>query len=247
MFSKQYGSGPNHIIAYHGWAGTHRDFAAVGRLLPEGWTLIAPDLPGYGSSPALERVTEEPVVDALERHLNTIPCPEVTLCGYCSGAVLALLVAERAPERVKRLVLIDPFAYVPWYFRIFVLGEFGRRAYYTTFASRAGRRVTEWVLSRRRTPDRGFMTSFTSVQHDVVLAYLHLFARVGTPERFRSLQMPVDLCYGERTFAAVRRSIAAFQHVWPHARTHCIPASGHLIMLSGARHLASVLGKVNGE
>jgi len=241
MHVERYGDGPRVIVGYHGWAGTHRDFAAVGRLLPSEWTLYAPDLPGYGASPPLEPLTEESLTRTLIEELPAVNTAPAVVAGYCSGAILALLVAEHQPDAVGRLVLVDPFAYLPLYFRIFTLGDVGRRAYHVTFASSLGRRITDAVLSLRKTPDTEFTASFRSVRHSVVLAYLRMFAAVGTPERFRSLAMPVDLCYGEHTFAAVRRSVGMFRHVWPHARVHSIANAGHLIMLKGAKPLARIL------
>jgi len=240
MHAETYGNGPSVIVGYHGWAGTHRDYAGVGRHLPERWRLIAPDLPGYGASAAPPRIDERSVVTKLVAHLDSLGPEPVTLSGYCSGAILALLVAEMRPEAVGRIVMIDPFAYVPFYFRIFTLGEFGRRAYRTTFASGFGRRVTDWALRRHRRADSSFTDAFRSVNHDVVLAYLRMFAAVGSPERFKDLKPPVTLCRGERTFDAVRRSMGMFSAVWPDAEVHVI-GGGHLMMMRSASEIARIL------
>lgn len=240
MHVETYGRGRRVIVAYHGWAGTHRDFVAVGRRLGPDWRLVAPDLPGYGASPPLDRLSESELATVLVDHLQTIGEP-VTLTGYCSGAVVALLVAERARAQVERLVLIDPFAYMPFYFRIFTWGEFGRRAYRTTFAGETGRRITNWVLRRRGGPERDFLDAFRTVPHGTVLAYLHLLAGVGSAERFRGLGLPVALCHGDRTFQAVRRSVRVLRHLWPHARVYAIPHAGHLMMVDAADQIARIL------
>ena len=105
------------------------------------------------------------------------------------------------------MVLIDPFAYLPWYFRIFTAGEFGRRAYQTTFAGAAGRRITNWILRKKQTQDADFMAAFSRVDHAVTHRYLEWFARFGSLEPYRVLSLPIDIAVGEHTFAAVRKSV----------------------------------------
>lgn len=241
MHARTFGAGPALVVGYHGWAGSHRDFAAIGRGLPDTHRLVAPDLPGHGMSPPLDRLDETTLVEALTVHLDGLESESVTLVGYCSGAILALLVADRRPHRVRRIVAVDPFAYLPWYFRIFTFGEFGRRAYRTTFANPLGRMITEWSLQRRKSPDAGFMESFRGANHDVVLAYLRLFASLGTLDRFAGIRAPIVLCRGARTFAAVKRSVEMFRVVWPDASEHVIQDAGHLIMIHGARRIRALI------
>lgn len=241
MHAETYGDGPRLIVGYHGWAGTHRDFAAVGRGMPSDHRLVAPDLPGHGASPCLDTLTEDTLTDALVEHLDSLGAERLTLAGYCSGAIAALLAASRRPAIVQRIVAVDPFAYLPWYFKLFTLGDFGRRAYLATFASPMGRRITEWTLSRRKSPDTGFMDSFRQVNHDAALAYLRLFAGLGDLDRFSSIQAPIRLCHGSRTFAAVRRSARLFRAVWPGAEVEVIEGAGHLIMVQGARRIRRLL------
>ncbi len=70
--------------------------------------------------------------------------------------------------------MIDPFAFVPWYFRLFLAGGFGRRAYATTFQSAAGRAVTDRILKRMQRSGEDFTRAFESLDHEVTLQYLRL-------------------------------------------------------------------------
>lgn len=241
MFSETYGGGARAFLAIHGWGGTHRDFAPLARRLPRDARLLAVDLPGHGQSPPPERWDLSAITDDLVRLIEERGLREPTLAGFCSGAVLALMAAQRAPGRVARVVLIDPFAFVPWYFRMFLAGAAGRAAYRTAFASAVGRRITTWVLRRRQGVDDDFMGAFATVNHEASLAWMKLFHDLGGIDRFAGLSLPVDIARGERTFAAVRASIRKYRAVLPHSRVVELRGVGHLPLVRGARQLADLL------
>ena len=248
MYVKRYGVGEREFyFGLHGWSGDHRTFEPLAAHMPAQASLYSADLPGCGRSPAprsltLESVTSE-IVEAVECTLADASArTRVTLIGNCSGAILGLLAAERIKARVGRLVLIDPFAYWPWYFRVFVAGSFGRHAYRTTFANPLGRWLTNQSLRSRRTAATDLTHSFGRIDHDVAQGYLALLAQVEGVERFESLRgVPVDIVYGERTFAAVKKSIVMWQSVWPQARTRVLRGAGHLPILEATRQLAHVV------
>jgi pimeloyl-ACP methyl ester carboxylesterase len=241
MHFKQYGEGSRAILAIHGWGGDHREFAPLASRLPQGMRLLSVDLPGYGQSPPPERWDLSLIVGGLAAVVDETGLPDLTLIGFCSGAFLALLLARERKEQVARLVMIDPFAYLPWYFKLFTLGEFGRRAYHASFVSAAGRTIVNMVLQRRQPTDSNFTEAFTRVDHEVTQRYLNMFSRFGGLESFRELGVAVDLVYGANTFTAVRRSVRYFQTLWPHARIHEMKGVGHLPLVKGARQLAKIL------
>ena len=264
MYVKRYGAGEREFyFGLHGWSGDHGTFAPLAAHLPAGASLYSADLPGCGRSPAPPEWTPESVAgeiaEAVLAALDAVPPPQqqqqqqqeprarITLIGNCSGAILGLLVAERIGPRVGRLVLIDPFAYWPWYFRVFVARSFGRYAYRTTFANPFGRWLTNQSLRGRRSAATDLTGSFGQIDHDVAQRYLALLAEVGGVERFESLRgVPVDIVYGERTFAAVKKSVGMWQNVWPEARAHMLDGAGHLPILEATAQLAGVVYESGG-
>ncbi|MBO0861278.1 MAG: alpha/beta fold hydrolase, partial [Chloracidobacterium sp.] len=178
-----YGSGSRVYFGLHGWSGDHTTFAPLAAYLPVGVALYSADLPGYGRSPAPRRWELAEIMDEIAGAISAINSP-VTVIGNCSGAVFALLAAERGAPNIERLILIDPFAYLPWYFKIFLNKRIGRYAYYSTFANPVGRWLTNLSLSSHRTADTNLTESFVSVSHDVAYRYLALMGEIDDIGRF---------------------------------------------------------------
>ena len=241
MFVKEYGSGEGLFLCLHGWGGDHREFAPLASRAPDDICMLSVDLPGYGLSPKPAEWSLKAITDEGLEVLNTRDIHSCTLIGFCSGAGLALMVAARTPAKVRRVVMIDPFAFVPWYFRLFLCGEFGRRAYATTFQTQVGRKITDWVLKRMQTSDADFTNAFVNLDHDVTLRYLQMLSRVDIHQRFKSLDMDIDILYGEHTFTAVRRSVEIFRSLLPQANVKELRGVGHLPMIKGARQLAAFI------
>lgn len=241
MFVKEYGSGKRVFLCLHGWGGDHREFAPLASRAPDDVCLLSVDLPGYGHSPKPGEWSLDAITDEVLSILETRGIRSCTLIGFCSGAGLALMLAARAPAEVRRVVMIDPFAFVPWYFRLFLFGKFGRRAYATTFQTQVGRKITDWVLKRLQTSDADFTNAFVNLDHDVTLRYLQMLSRVDIHQRLKNLNMDMDILYGENTFGAVRRSIEIYRRLLPQVKLKELRGVGHLPMIKGAKQLAAFI------
>jgi len=98
------------VVALHGWRRTHVDFApSLGPAAPEGpLSAVAPDLPGFGATPAPPVPWGSPeyaaaVADMLEDSRG--PGPGLVVVGHSLGGRIALRLAAARPELVGALVL----------------------------------------------------------------------------------------------------------------------------------------------
>ena len=231
MYLHRYGTGSRIFFGLHGWSGTHQTFAPFAQHLPADVSLFAVDLPASGQSPrppnwSLDWSLEW-FAESLGEVMANLPGERFTMIGNCSGALLGLLGAAPVMPRVERFVLLDPFAYTPWYFRLFLVPLFGELAYYSSFANPLGRWLTNLSLAKHRQDETDLTESFGRVDHAAALRYLKLFDSLGSIERFRTLVAPTDIYYGERTFGAVKTSVTMWQSLWPHATAQAVDA-GHL-------------------
>lgn len=102
------GRGPV-LLAIHGLGGSGRYWQGLEDLAGDRFTIVAPDLPGFGSSDKPKRVYDRPflldALDAVTRDLD-----RVVVVGHSLGGVLGFLWAARHPGRVRALSLnASPF------------------------------------------------------------------------------------------------------------------------------------------
>jgi lipase len=95
------------VLALHGVTGHGRRWQALADALPD-IRLLAVDLRGHGHSPWTPPWTiDQHVADALGT-LDALGLDRVPVMGHSFGGAIALHLARSAPERVERLVLLDP-------------------------------------------------------------------------------------------------------------------------------------------
>jgi esterase len=244
VFTKTYGEGERTFFGIHGWSGSHETFAPLAAHLPSGVRLISVDLPGHGRSEWSGGLDLEQLAGLLAAEMARVDAPVFSLIGNCSGALLGLAAIESQPAlaaRIERLVLIDPFAFLPWYFRIFVIPVAGKFFYQSTFANPLGRWLTNLSLRGKRSAETDLTHSFSRIDHQVSYRYLQLLAGIGSIERWSDICIETDIVHGARTFGAIRESVGRWRSLWPHIRIHELPGAGHLPILEAPAELGQII------
>lgn len=88
-------------------------FRNLAPILARSHTVYAIDLPGHGHSPIdpSARFDEPYFRQAIIGFIEKLDLSEVTLVGESIGGALALTVAAAVPQRIKRIVAINPYDY----------------------------------------------------------------------------------------------------------------------------------------
>jgi haloacetate dehalogenase len=112
IFLQRMGSGPA-LLLLHGFPETHLMWRAVAPVLADAFTVICPDLRGYGRSgcpesdeghkPYSKRVMANDMVSVI----NQMGFDECMVAGHDRGARVAYRMALDHPELVKRLAVLD--------------------------------------------------------------------------------------------------------------------------------------------
>jgi pimeloyl-ACP methyl ester carboxylesterase len=254
---REEGSGGEPLVLVHG-AGTsgaiwHR---AMGLLAP-GRKVFAPDVPGYGGSPpagrgfALDEVTQR-LADGLDEAGVAAP---YDLVGHSMGGGIAILLAARHPERVRRLVLVAPA---------------GMAALPRALAGLLGAVAAPYAVARRRLAsplaDSALVRrlALAGVAYDgarvpaeharAVLASSAGATRIGPglasaaaadlQEALATVRAPLGLVWGEHDPVIPRRRIDVIHGVRPDAVVRIVPATAHAPMLERPEAFCAALEEV---
>jgi 3-oxoadipate enol-lactonase len=103
------GTGDNVLLLVHGFplhSGMWRPQLASP---PAGWRVIAPDLRGFGRSPAVlgEQLTMDAAAEDLAILLEELGVQRAVVCGLSMGGYIAFAMFRQHPQRVRALVLCD--------------------------------------------------------------------------------------------------------------------------------------------
>jgi pimeloyl-ACP methyl ester carboxylesterase len=225
------------LVLLHGVATSRLIWSRVAEPLARGRRVIAVDLPGFGeSAPAGPGFELDQVADRLIERLGV---ERFDLVGHSLGGAVALAVAARHPDALRRLVLVAPAGLAPRATRLAAaLGAAAERAVYA-------RRLVGYGLAGRA---RGRRAMFGSTVADAARlhpadARLLLDAsggarRVGAGVRraleadlcadFTATVVPIGLIWGTADRIVPYSGLAALQALRPQALVETLPATGHI-------------------
>src|SRR6266480_4778145 len=102
------------VVLIHGLGSSAETWAALMPLLSKEFLVYAPDLPGFGKTPLAPEGTNISIhVLYLERFLDVLGYPRVTMVGNSLGGWIATRFAVEHPERVNRLYLLNGAGLIP--------------------------------------------------------------------------------------------------------------------------------------
>ena len=111
LFARELGgAGKTPLVLLHGLLGSGRNWQTAGAGLAEaadGRNVWALDLRNHGKSPWSDEMTYDAMVDDVLAWLDARGLGAVDLMGHSMGGKVAMALACRRPERVRRLVVVD--------------------------------------------------------------------------------------------------------------------------------------------
>jgi pimeloyl-ACP methyl ester carboxylesterase len=109
IHSREFGAGVEDVVLVHGLSGSSRWWQRNIPGLAQRYRVLVPDLIGFGRSPRpqgkLPPMGE--LADVLAEWIRSVGPPEAHVIGHSMGGQLAIHLAARHPQQVKRLVLVD--------------------------------------------------------------------------------------------------------------------------------------------
>jgi pimeloyl-ACP methyl ester carboxylesterase len=216
--------------------------------------VFAPDLPGFGrSQKPRARYGIAYFARVVDRYLEGRRLRSVTVAGASLGGRIALELAIRYPERVKKLVLVNALGLgrpqVQLYYPLMVLPRVGETV--MGLAKGALRWAPATVIRRVAARYTGASTDLATTMDDSYLDQLReLYAEKGYPEAYlatvRSLVTPKALFGAHDVSAELDRIQAPTLFIWgaddplfpiEHAtRAHSRMPGSRLAVIEGAGH-----------
>jgi pimeloyl-[acyl-carrier protein] methyl ester esterase len=92
----------NPLVFLHGWGLNHQVWSQLMLALPTELDIHTPDLPGFGLSPCPASYNIDSVLAQLAEQIPA----QSTVVGWSLGGLLAIALASRYPDKVKKLGLI---------------------------------------------------------------------------------------------------------------------------------------------
>ena len=219
------GSGPT-VLMLHGIGSSGTAWGAQMERLGRGFHCIAPDLPGYGESPAAAGAGLDAIVDTVIALLQGQPAHVI---GVSFGGLLALALARREPGLVRSLVLADATlgrASLPDAERARWLAH--REGLAHELATRSHERARE-IAGRHASPEAidAIAEHMRRARPEGYLAVARAIAQTDASTWLPQIAAPALIVCGEDdqvTGAAMSNTLA---HGLPDARLEVIAGAGH--------------------
>jgi lipase len=194
------------LVCLHGVTSHGRHFRPLAERLAGRFHVLSLDQRGHGDS------TWEPpwhLEQYVEDALSVTPAEPSVWLGHSFGGRVAYEVAAAAPERVERLVLLDPAVRIPAHVGLTAAENARKDRSYASFAEGIDRRYEESVLTtapreaveaelvEHLVPDRDGRFRYRYCQSAVVAAYGEM---TRGPPPFERVRIPTLLVLGKTSY-----------------------------------------------
>lgn len=234
----------------HGGSGpplwiVHRDTGNPGwlpfyELLAQRWSVVVPDLPGYGTSERdewMRSVRDEAIVFGIL--LARLAQEPVTIVGLGFGGWVAAELATMQPSRLRRLVLVSPMGLLPREGEIFdqflvshkdyVLQGFHDRGHARDLwgETPSGDQLVAWDVAREMTTRIAWRPYMYSQQLELLL---------------REVRVPSLVVWGQQDTIVPPVCGRQYVEALPDARLELVEQAGHYVEVEQPEQLACLVG-----
>jgi pyruvate dehydrogenase E2 component (dihydrolipoamide acetyltransferase) len=241
------------LVLLHGVATSRLIWRRVTAPLAGSRPVVAVDVPGFGqSAPAGAGFELEEVADALVIQLGL---ERFDLLGHSLGGALAVAVAARHPDRVRRLVLVSPAGLAPRAQKTAAalgaaaeLAVHARRALGNAFVEHAAGR---WAMfgttvadPARLTPDDARLLLAASGGAQRIAAGVRQALEADLRDDLAAAPMPVGLIWGDADRVVPYAGLEALKELRPDAVVETLHRTGHIPQIEDPAAFVAALERI---
>jgi pimeloyl-ACP methyl ester carboxylesterase len=223
------------VILLHGWLGSWGLWQETMAYLGRFYRTYALDFWGFGES-GKKRATYavQDFVSLVDQFMEQLGIAEAPLVGHSMGGTVSLSVANRFPERVRKVVVIG--SPIVGSSLSFLLKWFGRRpiayiVYHNLWAFKLSFRLLAPLYTRDpRWPDM-MDRDISSTTLESFLLSIASLRKTDLRPSLDKIKVPVMGMYGNRDIVVSPREWKPLLAGVPHARIERFTRAGHFIML----------------
>ncbi len=240
-------SGAIPVVCLHGWAMSSVVWQPLLDKLPLQRSVSCPDLPGHGLAAPLANMD----LDSIAAHLAAgVKRPAIWI-GWSLGAIIAVHIARRYPDKVSGLVLLANtprfVADEDWPFAVDekIFSDFGHdlaQDYERTLrrfmalqvlGTRAGNNMKACIrqLQKRLTPP----------DPAALEQGLNILLHTDQRDDYRQLDIPVSCILGGKDTLVPAAAASAIDKLNERIEVHCIDDAGHAPLLSHSERIAQLV------
>lgn len=242
------GSGPNKVLALHGWFGhAHAWGPLVEWLDTDRFSYAFMDYRGYGARMGIagQFTMDEIAADALTL-ATALGWERFAVVGHSMGGMAALRVAVEAPERVLKVLGINAVPPSGYPFNDEGWGFFSQAA----GSEEVRRQILDLTTGRRLTPTFIRWLAAGSLAHstpEAFAAYLTAWGRTDFAARAAALTQPVHQLVGEHDPAVGEALVrGSTLRTLPHGTVETLANAGHYPMFEVPVALATAMERFLG-
>ena len=217
-------------------------YCNIDPLVDAGFTVIAPDLPGFGDSDKPDHLDYAPASAAkfIYYLAQALKLEKFSLVGNSAGCVVAGLFALEHPEMVEKMALIAPGGFgrrATWFLRLVSVPLLGELIYRPWFTERA--ETTRYMFHRpppileelfpellriKRMPGTR-MAMLKSIRSSINIRGLRPEGYIL--DRLKDCQVPLMTIWGEEDVIIPVAHAEVVRRQLPESSLHIIPECGH--------------------
>jgi pimeloyl-ACP methyl ester carboxylesterase len=221
------GVGDPALVFLHGWCGDRSFFAPQFEYFSDTHRVVAVDLPGHGASAVPEQYSIEGFARATAELARELDLGRSVVFGHSIGAMVALALAQQAPDLVGAVALIDPppLSKEVWKgFSVQLISSFDGPD------GPAGRRqFVEQMFLATDDPTRraAIITTMTAVPNDIAIPLVRAMAAYDAMAALQACTVPVVTI----SSAVPTNDAAALQEANPTITLGQTVGAGHFLQL----------------